>query len=207
MTKIGQHLRILLSGFLLLGAMPTLSGCTKDMLQNAPFSTRRVNLTETSYAATDMMVQQVNAYITPTTPIEIGTLTDLAYPMAKAPLGRTIPAQVGARLVQLGYNVTSIPATMANPSAATKGAIVNGHYALMRSDIAVHLQIADRTTNKVLAAYDYTLPYTSELRMLMGFAPPPQPKKPVVSAVPSSASGTVISAPLPDAPKKKSTLF
>ena len=102
MTKIGQHLRILLSGFLLLGVMPTLSGCTKDLLQNAPFSTRRVNLTETSYAATDMMVQQVNAYITPTTPIEIGTLTDLAYPMAKAPLGRTIPAQVGARLVQPG---------------------------------------------------------------------------------------------------------
>lgn len=205
--KIGQHFIVLLSGLVLLSAMLVLGGCTKDLLQNAPFSTRRVNLTETSYAATDMMVQEANAYITSATPIEIGTLIDLAYPMAKAPLGRTIPAQVGARLVQLGYNVTSIPATMVNPPASTKGAIINGHYALMRSDIAVHLQISDRATNKVFAAYDYTLPYTSELRMLMGFAPPPQPKKPIVSAVPSSASGTVIPAPLPEAPRKKATLF
>ena len=81
-----------------------LGGCAPGMTGNgAPRST----LTDTTYRAAEMLMQQSRTVITQETPIQIGTLDDMDRVGEQTPLGRIIAGQIGARFVQLGYNVTT----------------------------------------------------------------------------------------------------
>ncbi len=161
-----------------------LAGCAAPILGN---NANQQPLSQDSYNAADMLIQQSRNVITAETPLQIGVLNDIRTPNETTALGRLITDQIGARFVQLGYNVTAIGPVqdvMAMPqnttqdvytaqnygssamTAPSEKAVITGHYAFARKNILVNLRILESTSNRVLAAYDYTLPINSDLREL-----------------------------------------
>ncbi len=165
------------------------SGCAGSNL--SPFDRSYVNVTEASYAAADMLLQQSKNVVTPETPLHIGMLTNIKRPSETTAFGQVVASQIGARFVQLGYNVTTSPALNAmaidNPAAydpnnsamgysspmssGSSGAgvksMITGHYAVARRDILVNLRIIEEGTGRVLAAYDYSMPLNSDIKELI----------------------------------------
>lgn len=142
---------------------------------------RETVLTQSSYAAADMLIQQSRSFITPATPLEIGALTDLDNPNELTNFGNMVAQQIASRFVQLGYNVsatadlTGAPSAMgeAPPSYAMPGTtaapgrlVITGRYAVARDAVLVNLRLIEAATGKVAAAYDYTVPKTMNIREL-----------------------------------------
>ncbi len=165
--------------------MPLLAACASGM---SMLSTPDTNLTSTSYAAADMLLQQAEARISQDTVLALGTLTDLKTPASTAPFGKIVSGQIGARFVQLGYNVNmpddigtvsagDMPASPAAPvlkapleGAPTGGvsvgnvqAMITGHYVISGGDILVNLRIVDMSSGRIWGAYDYNIPMTNEI--------------------------------------------
>jgi hypothetical protein len=170
-----------------------LSGCAvAEEVQTTLFDTTKVNLTDSTYAATDMLAPQARARITQNTPIRIAPLTDVATPNETTAFGNQVANQIGSRLVQLGYNVQSVAApplalndspvvlTPVEKSAApkaTQGAVkasvgrggdcvVGGTYTRMKNTILVSLRIVQAPDQRIIAAYDYNVPLTGEIDKL-----------------------------------------
>lgn len=181
----------------LMGAGLALGSCAvADAVQSELFDTSKVNLMDTSYAAADMLTQQSRAFITEATPIQMTPLYDITVPQELTSFGQTVSAQIGARLVQLGYNVytrgpalpTSKEMVMAPPakqkadgapqvtfhgpepvadSGMGPGAVrLGGFYARGKDYIMINLQIVQMETGRILAAYDYSIPATRQLRWM-----------------------------------------
>lgn len=162
-------------------SITSFSGCSGVDLP--AFNDNYVNLTKQSYAAADMLLQQSKNVITSETPLHIGVLTNIKRPSETNALGQVIASQIGARFVQLGYNVTTSPALdpMAINTPAASGyagqgmsaggamdkATITGHYAVARKEVLVNLRIIEDSTGKVMAAYDYNLPHNSDIKELM----------------------------------------
>lgn len=180
-----------LAGLVLLGAALSLGGCSRydfPSFNQEP----KVSMTSSSYAATDMLVSQARNFITPQTPLMVGTLSDINQIETSSPLGRVIADQVAARLVQLGYNVTEVKLRQAvnvqqdsagtapagefvlsrNPenlaSTTQAHAVVSGTYAQAAEGVLVNLRLMDVGTGRILAAYDYTLPMSEDVARLVG---------------------------------------
>lgn len=165
-------------------------------IKSALFVEKEVNLTDNTYAAADMLAQQTRAFLTPMTPLRIGALVDVTSPNEVTPLGQQIGDKLGARFVQLGYNVRSMaqpPEMVAQsqamtetmggapqiqavggpplpmqmgvmPSARAGEALITGTYVRGKDSVAVSLRVIQAPDQRVVAAYDYALPMTSELR-------------------------------------------
>lgn len=165
---------------LMLAMLLVLAGCGSFYAtQQGP------TLSESSYAATDRLMQQSRGVITQQTVLSIGTLSDLNQPGETSALGRMIAEQIAARYVQLGYNVTvnpdpgadqitsgpAVPVTsldsgpMSGPPPAGP-ARITGQYVMAKNDILINLRIVEQGTGRVLAAYDYSLPLTSDIKEL-----------------------------------------
>jgi len=165
-------------------------------IKSALFESDEVNLTDNTYAAADMLAQQTRAFLTPMTPLRIGALVDTASPNEVTPFGQQVGNKLGARFVQLGYNVRSMaqppfvtaqtdamtattggapqaqmvggppqPLQMgAMPSAEKGEALITGNYTRGKDSIFVNLRVIQAPDQRVVAAYDYALPLTRELR-------------------------------------------
>lgn len=178
---------------ILMTAMLLVCGCAVvEDVQTTLFDTTKVNLTDSTYAATDMLAPQAKARITQNTPIRMSIITDVAAPNETTAFGTQVSNQVGARLVQLGYNVQSVPVaplalnimpavlTPVEFSAApkpTQGAVkpsvgrggdcvVGGTYTRMKNNILVSLRIVQAPDQRIIAAYDYNVPLTREIDSL-----------------------------------------
>jgi hypothetical protein len=164
-----------------------LPACTAAALMGGSDADKyKPTLAEASYRAADMLSQQTQAVLGRETPLQIGAISDIASPAAAAPFGRTVASQLAARFVQLGYNVSAssydemsggAPAAlpMAPPSGAAYGAYggpapssatLTGQYAVAKDDVLVNLRLLDTASNKVLAAYDYSMTMTGDIREL-----------------------------------------
>lgn len=170
-----------------------LSGCAvADEVQSTLFDTTKVNLTDSTYAATDMLAPQAKSRITQNTPIRIAPLTDVATPNETTAFGNQVSNQIASRLVQLGYNVQSVAAsplalsdspavlTPVEASAAPKPSlgpvkasvgrggdcVVGGTYTRMKHQVLVSLRIVQAPDQRIIAAYDYNVPLTSEVDKL-----------------------------------------
>ncbi|MDB5490740.1 MAG: hypothetical protein JWO78_589 [Micavibrio sp.] len=177
----------------LMTTMLLLSGCAvAEEMQTTLFDTTKVNLTDSTYAATDMLAPQAKARITQNTPIRIAPLTDVAAPNETTAFGNQVANQIGSRLVQLGYNVQSVAApplaasdspvqlTPVELSAAPKitqgpvkasvgrggDCVVGGTYTRMKNTILVSLRIVQAPDQRIIAAYDYNVPLTGEIDKL-----------------------------------------
>ena len=186
--------------FVLLSVIATISllalpACTASILHNELFEVEEFNLTQSSYAAADMLIQQSKAFVNSETPLQIGMLTDIQNPQRYTAFGRLVTSHIGARFVQLGYNVTTasfasmpiggaskdpnelFPSDMSGPGQpygiisqgsgpGGQKAIITGNYALARNNILVNLRVIEEGTGRLLAAYDYNLPHTKDLKAL-----------------------------------------
>ena len=163
-------------------------GCAVTQeIETALFDTRKVNLAENSYAAADMLAQQAKAYMTHQTPLSTVVLSNVAAPQETTPFGQQVANHLGARFVQLGYNVQALPlppgsvpdsAPMALSGAASappprqmglqassgRNVFLTGTYTRGKSEILVSLRMIQSPDQRVIAAYDYTLPATGDLR-------------------------------------------
>jgi hypothetical protein len=154
------------------------------------YDTTKVNLTENTYAAADMLAQQTQSRMTPQTPLRIAVLTDVTTPNETTAFGQQVANHLGSRFVQLGYNVQSVPlppgmmATQAmtapvalttggapqpvqagaSPSAGKGEVLLTGTYTRMKDTIQVNLKVLQAPDQKIIAAYDYALPMTRDLR-------------------------------------------
>lgn len=184
-----------------LALVPLLAACgpgTMRMLSSQPDT----NLTGTSYAAADMLLQQAQMYLSQSTVLALGTLTDLKVPGNSAPFGRIVASQVGGRFVQLGYNVHipddigtvsagDMPASPATPvlkaplgdgipgkgvSVGNVQAMITGHYTRSGDNVLVNLRIVDMGSGQIWGAYDYSIPMTNEIVEMV--TPPPAPLAP-----------------------------
>lgn len=177
--------------------LPVLAACGPGSLRM--LSAPEVNLTAVNYGAADMLLQQAQSRLSQNTVLALGTLTDLKVPNNKAPFGKVIAAQVGARFVQLGYNVHvpddigtvsagDMPAAPAEPvmtapldsgKGVTVGntqAMITGHYARNGEEMLVNLRVVDMGSGQIWGSYDYTMPVTNEIVEMI--TPPPPPLAP-----------------------------
>lgn len=190
-----KNLRVLLVLALI---APSLSACAPM----AMLSTPQVNLTASSYGAADMLLQQSQSRLSQHTVLALGALQDLKTPHNTAPFGRIVAAQLGARFVQLGYNVhipddigtvsagdmPAAPATPVlkaplSPSPLNKGttvgntqAMLTGHYVRSGQELMVNIRIVDMGSGQIWGSYDYTIPLTNEIVEMI--TPPPAPVAP-----------------------------
>lgn len=166
-----------------------LSGCAVvDEMKTALFEVKTVNLTERSYGAADMLAQQANTRMTQQTPLRVAMLTDVTTPYEVTAFGQQVANQLGSRFVQLGYNVQSVPLPPAlmpdlngaqsivpgggpqpvqmgiKPSTGKGDVMVTGTYARFKDTIQVNLKMLQGADQQVIAAYDYVLPMTRDLR-------------------------------------------
>jgi len=161
------------------------AGCSTLFRPRAPEPT----MAELTYRAADMLSQQTQAVVTRESPLQIGHINDISRPNLSPPLGKAIAGQLAARFVQLGYSVAATsfdemnggaPMVAPMPSSsphydgayapppinAPATAILSGHYAVADDAVLVNLRLLDIAANKVLAAYDYTIPLTRDVKEL-----------------------------------------
>lgn len=149
--------------------MLSLTGCESLLDTGNNRSKKTYGLTESSYAAADMLAQQSKSFITHETPLKIGVLTDLNHPNEKTNFSRMVSEQVASRFVQLGYNIIDshvLAVNQQNSTANSGYGAITGRYAVARSEVLINLRIVEIETGKVLAAYDYTLPNSRDIKEL-----------------------------------------
>jgi hypothetical protein len=148
-------------------------------MQSLPTHSNYTQLRENNYAAADMLIQQSRNNLSLETAIETGILTEVNKPGVYTALGRIIPSQIGARFVQLGYTVKTLSYESMSGSQAQGSdqgnymqdqspadVLIAGNYALGRKDVFVNLRLVEIGSGKILAAYDYNVPLTSDIREL-----------------------------------------
>lgn len=140
-----------------------------------------------SYKAADALSQQSGA---PQGTLAVATISDSSLIETSSPLGRMISDQLGARFVQLGYNVSEVrlrndinvqqsydgvwdgeyvlSRDRTQLAAKTNAkSVVSGTYVVGSDAVLVNLRMIDVNTARVLAAYDYSLPMTDDIRRLV----------------------------------------
>jgi len=130
-------------------------------------------------------VQQAKTFIRRGDVIKVVPLVNFDDPQTPAAIGALILEQIGARLTQLGYHVDleDVQAqrqflNMSDILAATSTAnkkpafILGGHYINDRPNMNVNLRITQVKDNRVVGAFDYTMPTNREIRNLA--TPKPQ---------------------------------
>jgi hypothetical protein len=209
---------------LMTASLAGLSGCGTALLASTSGTAQNLNLTDRSYSAADMLIQQSRNILKQDQPLEIGLLVNMDNPVEVTNFSHVITNQIASRFVQLGYHVISDQTMAANqipgfassshsgvyhsnvnndvamnmihqapsgaPTAITPSAFgdngtpmpvlkpviaerktkpyaqITGRYAVARRDVLMHLQIVESGTGRVLASYDYTIPYTNDIREL-----------------------------------------
>lgn len=168
---------LLLSGTLLSGCEVTNFQIATTAITAATqglFSDPKVNLREKNYAAADYLLQQSGNYLNRTGVIEARALTEADNPAAVSALGRRMADDVGQRLAELGYNVnlrhvaSKVDSTLYPPGAAQEAAqfILSGSYLKKDKKLEVFLRIFEPGTQRVVSSFNYTMPYSSEIRRL-----------------------------------------
>lgn len=191
--------RFLPACFVLVAALSGLSACAVvSEMQAGLFDTTKVNLTDSAYAAADVLAQQTNSHMTHATPLRTMIITDINHPNEVTAFGAQLANQLGSRFVQLGYNVRAMPMapstiqaslidapvplasavggapqpTINNApsgvravknSATGSDCVVTGNYTRLKHSLLVSLRIIQGADQRIIAAYDYTLPLTSEI--------------------------------------------
>lgn len=140
-----------------------------------------------SYKAAEALSTQSGS---PQGTIAVATISDSSLIETSSPLGRMISDQLGARFVQLGYNVSEVrlrndinvqqsydgvwdgeyvlSRDRAQLAAKTNArSVVSGTYVVGSDSVLVNLRMIDVNSARVVAAYDYSLPMSDDVRRLV----------------------------------------
>ncbi len=133
-----------------------------------------VNLKERNYAAADYMVSQFGAFVRRYDDvIKVVPLVDVDEPALQAPVGQEIPGQVGQRLSEIGYLV-DLSAVTPKADALSEDSLKNrqpdfilgGQYDRNRTSVDIHFRFIERQSGRVITTYDYTLPYSADMKKM-----------------------------------------
>ncbi|MCB1591592.1 MAG: hypothetical protein KDI90_03975 [Alphaproteobacteria bacterium] len=162
---------------------PLLSGCgfskfelTTGAIAAATqglFSDPKVNLREKNYAAADYLLQQSGNYLNRTGIIEAQPLTESDNPAAVSELGRQMADEMGQRFAELGYNVNRMRVSnevdksiFAATGQVPPQFILSGSYRKKKEKLEVYLRIVETASSRIVSSFNYTMPYSSEIRRL-----------------------------------------
>lgn len=179
------------NAFLLIAGLTTVSACDPGTGLVMDVENGNLRMMDSSYAAADALIRQSGKVLDPSTPLVVGTLSNVNKMETSSPLGRMIAEQVGARFVQRGFTVSEVRFRNAinvkesgkDASAAGEyvlsrdtnvlkgeqdvGAIITGTYVEARNEVLVNLRLLDAATSRIIAAHDYRLPKTRDVRSLI----------------------------------------
>lgn len=158
----------------LLTGCETSRGLIKNLipLEGSPHTFRNIN-----YTATDELAVQLQKSLPGQIPMTAKALKQVPLAGSELPAGSPLPGlimqQVSGRLVQHGYKVTTAypaaaPAPVNPQNKDFTQVTLTGDYLMTNGDIVVHLEVVEEKTGRMLAAHDYTLPVTEEVRGYMG---------------------------------------
>lgn len=164
-------------------ALLTLSGCMITAIQTAEHARQvgkefifgaDVNLTEKSYAAADYLVPQMKSFIDRGDVIKAQALINIDAPTLSSKLADLIPAQVGARLSQLGYHmdlstvITEADYSFHNAAKASTKAdhVLTGTYRVLDEGFMVNLRVIEQQNDRIIAVFDYQIPRNTDIRKL-----------------------------------------
>lgn len=184
--KKGAGRRGVLSLLACVAVFPVLTGCTEKIMFRGAITTMTaamegvfmrtdVNLKEKNYAAADFLAQRLKPAAGFGRLIAVRALSEVDNPGITSPLGTKIPEEIGLRLMDLGYKVdirdvatgpndglyNGVPA-----SAGLPAFVLTGSYLRNRDDMDVHLRVVDAGSGQVVAAFDYKLLLSVEVRKL-----------------------------------------
>lgn len=170
---------------LLSAALISLTGCAEVFLAAGatgaymaqPLDT---NLVPSSYAAADYMIKQVDDFVKKDDLIKAVPLVNATDTRILTTVDKTVPEQIGTRLMQLGYNVDLSEVSTRPDAAQIAGAggqkpdfILSGTHTrkarntlFPKEDLGVSMQITDAKTGRVLTTFDYALPVSPDVKEL-----------------------------------------
>ncbi len=134
------------------------------------------NFMQQHYAVADYMIAQADTYIDRRRDLIIAKpLSDSKQPGMTSLLGHMIPEEIGLRFAQLGYRVDLSDVTPEADINYLRPAIkvgevsdflLSGNMTQFDREIAVDMRITEISSGRVISAYSYTMPLTSEVRKL-----------------------------------------
>lgn len=173
--------------FLLLG-MVLCGACT---LYDHPsyLSARNSKFIAANYEATETLVKKLTTTTDPRIPLVVATLVSIDELTESSRLGRAVSEQIGSRLVFLGFPVVELKLRgnifvkhsegelllsreiqdLARSHQAQ--AVVVGTYSVAKDFIYINLKMVCVSSTVIIAAHDYVLPITPDVRALLESAP------------------------------------
>lgn len=133
-----------------------------------------INLTAENYAAADYIITQADTFIDRFDLIEAKPLVNMDAPGLSSEFGKTVSAQVGTRLLQLGYRIDlSAVAPEEDVSlhenleaAKNPRHTLTGTYKKNGRKIDVMLRIVQNSDKRVIGAFEYQLPFNRSVNQL-----------------------------------------
>ncbi|MEO5363072.1 MAG: FlgO family outer membrane protein [Magnetococcus sp. DMHC-8] len=183
----GQWGLVLLSGVWLSGCSSMLPQPGYPMVSQPVGEQRHLGLEEASYLAADSMVAQIRDKFRPRQTILPASFVDDKNLEQSSAMGRMLAQQVSARFTQAGYSVIEIKLRKSVRLVKGEGegqflmsrelekiaefhnasAVLVGSYVVTPSQLFVNTQLVQLKGGIVLAAQDYKIPLTRELRALL----------------------------------------
>ncbi|MEO5340513.1 MAG: FlgO family outer membrane protein [Magnetococcus sp. MYC-9] len=176
---------LLLSGLLLSACAPPQAGY--PLVSQPVGEQRHQGLEEASYMAADSMVTQIRDKLRPRQTILPASFVEDKNLEQSSAMGRMLAQQVAARFTQAGYSVIEIKLRKSVRLVKGEGegqflmsrelekiaefhnasAVLVGSYVVTPSQLFVNTQLVQVKGGIVLAAQDYKIPLTRELRALL----------------------------------------
>lgn len=155
---------------LILSAMLALGGCQLVMMGVATpgiIAQKRVNLTNSSYAAAEILAQRAGKQLLPETPLIVSDLQEIPDTRQKTvttspKVGQVIGGQMRERFSQLGYNVVDTVYASGGHNE------VSGTYEIKDGTMQVKLYLHKRgQSGHLMSSNSYTLPVTYDISKYM----------------------------------------
>ena len=143
------------------------------------------HLIAASYRATDALIAIGKPHLDPDKPIIVATIVDIDDLERSSTLGRHVSESVSARFTQQQYQMVEMKfqnsvymkrdegelmltrQVREIASAHRAQAVVVGTYSRANSSVLVNLKVVRPESNIVIAAYDYTLPMSRDVCVLL----------------------------------------
>lgn len=139
------------------------------------FEDPKINLMEKNYAAADYLDQQTKEFVKKYHKVKAVPLQNIDEPVLATEIGRVVVLQSGERFQQLGYRIdlsevqrpaeTQIPHAAA-PAVVDPDFVLSGTYERNKGKVDVKLRMIEAKTGRVVGAFDYPLPMSSEIRAI-----------------------------------------
>lgn len=166
-----------------------MGGCALDGAPRADTRPAEFDFIATNYAAANELLKQMQPKLPAGSAIIMATLVNIDALETSSTLGRGVSEQITTRFSQVGYSMIEMKfrdsvylkrnegelmltrEISLLAKAHNANAVIVGTYAEAGATVFINLKAIDPNTNVVMAATDYALPMTHDVRSLLGKRP------------------------------------